>query len=167
MQWRQGTIIPNVCKFENNYWTSKLINCWWKEGCVGEEVCTGFVWCYILADNCGHEPCIISGCDRENLWVCSWWRCKSPSEARSCELVNVIPVALGTAKAIQRNKHHSAAAVESAGRHRGEKSGGRLRLAPLCQLCGCEKFVHIPWIKNMLTLSMCYESDHATNYSRS
>ena len=88
MQWRQGTIIFNVCKFENDYWTSELINCWWKEGCQGEEVCTGLVWCYILVDNCGREPRIISGCDRENLWVCSRRRCESPSEDRSCELVN-------------------------------------------------------------------------------
>ena len=88
MQWRQGTIMPNVCKFKNDYWTSELINCLWKEGCQGEEVCTGIVWCYILADNYSCEPRIISGCDGENLWVCSRWCCESPSEDWSCELVS-------------------------------------------------------------------------------
>ena len=46
------------------------------------------MWCYKLADNCGRGPRVISGCDRENLWVCSRRRCESPSEDRSCELVN-------------------------------------------------------------------------------
>ena len=88
MQWQQGTIIPNVYKFENNYWTSELINCWWKEGWQGEEVCSGVVWCYILADNCSCESCVVSRCDGENLWVRLWWYCESLSEDQSCKLVN-------------------------------------------------------------------------------
>ena len=104
------------------------------------------MWCYIPADNCGRECCVISSCDWENLWVCLWWCCESASEDRSCELVNAKSSRLMPSqsprycKTIQGNKCRSAAALESAGRDEGEKWGGRLRVAPLCQLCGCEKF---------------------------